>query len=306
MSLKELAVKAILKPLAYMAGWFFAEFHTSSRNGLTIIVFSKDRAAQLELFLRSAARHIRGEHEINVIYKASTKQEKVNYSTVIGEFERCRWIHQSEKASLRRLVLKCLWASRYSTGAFMVDDMVCIGEVIAEKISHYVIKGDCTFSLRLGKNITRSFMLSRLQEQPFFSSISGNRLEWRIEDELTATNDWQYLFSVDGDIASIKDLWTVSLITPFKTPNELESRGQRVKGYMSRRRACFVDSVVCNIPNNLVQAEFGNQNLGGCASVLSDVFKEGHRISLADLERHLPGDSVHMELAYTFQWPDKK
>lgn len=275
-----------------------------NREGVSFIVFSKDRAAQLDLLLRSAEKHIEISHEFHVIYTSSNHQEDQNYARVNQLFSQHRWVKQVQGKGLKRLVLQCLCRSRYAMVAFVVDDMIFFSRFSLGSWIKTVFEYEGTFSLRLGKNIKRSFMLGRQQAQPRLRALDGYLLNWEMVFDVATSSDWSYALSVDGDIMRHTEAFLVALLTSFRTPNELESHGQRIKRYFSAYRSCFEESVACNIPDNIVQNTFRNASLNGSGKVLSDGYALGMRISLEDIEARLPGDSVHMEIPYSLESRD--
>jgi len=163
---------------------------------MNIIIFSKNRAAQLQLLLRSMEKHWHEyamlESGIKILYTYD-EEYKIGYDIVINQYPYLKFYKENNfKEDLNRIV-----DQKQHTTMFLCDDDVFMEDVsmINDAVfTHFRFEEEIyCISLRLGKNLTNSYMSKTDVPLPWFD----DRNVW---DYRYATGDWGYPNSVSGHI----------------------------------------------------------------------------------------------------------
>ncbi|MGI9388094.1 MAG: glycosyltransferase family 92 protein, partial [Methyloligellaceae bacterium] len=94
------------------------------RQPIAVVIFSKDRACQLEALLRSMSRFLEHPHETTVLYTASDQSYQTGYDALSGSYPSLNWVRETDfKADLIRLIREA--GERGARHVmFLVDDIV--------------------------------------------------------------------------------------------------------------------------------------------------------------------------------------
>jgi hypothetical protein len=260
-------------------------------TSVNCILFSKDRAMQLEACLRSIKRYAPYEGPIRVIYKASDELYAQAYSS-LGGLDRVQLIPES--ASFQRDTVEALDPDLEFT-VFHTDDDVFFRSPPVEPM---LPEGFAAFSLRLGKNTTSCYPLDRTQRIPE-TVREGPLMAW---DWTRADGDFGYPLSLNGHILATDLLLGILARTRFSNPNELE------RELNFRRHRCpplmlaFENSCVVSIPTNIVSGTHENRS-GQIAEylpgALNERFLAGQRIDL-DRMNFAHVHAAHAEIPLVF------
>lgn len=255
-----------------------------------LIVFSKDRPAQLQLLLESIQRnevhHLFG--IVTVIYLASENCYDVGYREVIRNFDRSPiktyFIHQINFKEDLFYVLDT-YPERKLT-CFMTDDDIIYRSI---DITYQSLEDMfdtnpelLTFSLRLGSNtyIQDQYTQSRVSFPKEFT-VADNTITWNWTLVPRWTN-FAYPLSVDGHIFRTQEIEQIIQNTQDITnPNSLEGNWQPQAYKYGLFMSCFNKSVLVNNPVNRVQEVCCNQagNYYGISSKeMNDKFLDGYVI----------------------------
>lgn len=260
---------------------------------MNIIVFSKNRALQLELFLRSFKNYVKNSETylINVLYTSSNGFYAEGYDKLISmNHPNVKYINQSFfKSDLVSLFNE---EERYSV--FFVDDDVFKYPFdfydnqmsIFEKDSDILCR-----SLRLHPYLTYCYPLERHIWPPAFDS--NNVFYWKNMD-----GDYGYPMSLDGHIFRTKEISHYIIDMDYKNPNSLEG-GMAQNPIDLPKMICYDKSVIVNNPCNMVQNN--NNNIHGNIDTmqLNLTFLSGHIISLYDFN-DIDNISCHQEIKLNF------
>lgn len=222
-------------------------------SDLNVVIFSKDRAMQLDVLLRSYDTSRIGAPVI--VWATSSSDFRESY-TQLGAYP-VRW-----------------YATHYSFSTFWYDPHVlkqskpytmflCDDDVFYRPIPEIpeIPKWHC-FSLRLGKNVTHCYSKNCPQR----------------EGQL----DFVYPWSLDGHIYHTDELLRALQVVVFDNPNELEDQlnkccpGPKI---MYAEHSCLV-----GLPHNRVQDKYKNRCGSVSAKELNDKFLAGYRIDLDALD----------------------
>jgi hypothetical protein len=299
------------------------------------LVFSKNRAMQVEATLESFFRHCADVENVrtSVLFACSDEQYRRQYQQLAQEWQGARlvrFVPQSRfrqdvfnilnpygEAPLENSVYKILMRlpprvvrqTGYPILApvgspfilFLVDDTVfthefALGELTTCLSLHQDALG---FSLRLGRNTTYCYMNDRPQEIPPFHPLGGNvhKFDWTKGDQ-----DFGYPFEVSSSVYRLTDVLPALLRTKFDNPNLLEGGLSLCKDQFAMVRPfllCYGQSAAFCNAINLVQTASPNNRAGSkpsySVSELAGLFDAGHRIRIEAYDGLVP-TSCHQEI----------
>jgi hypothetical protein len=220
------------------------------------IVFSLNRAMQLDCTLRSFLMHCRDPEEVQlyIIYKARDSRNEQQYQQLMREYSGYSFIHFAKQKDFRRDLLGLLL--EHATGRpignfyrallglgehlgligrhlftfnghsyvmFLVDDNLFIGKFsLSQALEALEEHRDAIgFSLRLGANITYCYPLNKNQSIPAFAHLGKHMLKFN----WTASDcDFGYPLEVSSSIYRLDELLPLLCSLPFENPNRLEER----------------------------------------------------------------------------------
>jgi hypothetical protein len=265
---------------------------TKSQKPINIVVFSKDRAMQLDLFIRSFNHLVKDyyNYDIQVLYTYSDTKFEAGYNKLINKNNfNVRFKKEIDfKSDLLGLVNS---GNPYTV--FFVDDNVFKNPFDFYDKQMDVFNWDETIlcrSLRLHKNLNYCYPARKPMKPPVFVE---NVFSWRGQ-----TGCYGYPLSVDGNIYRTKDIMPYLTNLQYVNPNSLE--GEMANAYVQTpNMICYDKSVIVNNPLNKVQTN--NPNICGniSAEFLNDKFLEGFIISLDNFVG-IENTACHQEITPIF------
>lgn len=200
-----------------------------------VLIFSKDRAAQLDLLLRSIERHASDLYlTITVLYEATSSDYLMAYGMAMAEHLSVYWMPQrSFEVDVR------YWLSETTASccSFLVDDDVFYRDVEA---GNTLSEWGC-YSLRGG--------------------------------------DYDYPFSLDGNIYPTRKVVEHLSLFSFKDPTELEARAHDLRERLPWTEvAAMQPPCLVGVPANRVSLNSGMPHMGVDPRMLNDAFLRGERI----------------------------
>lgn len=242
---------------------------------INIVVFSKDRAMQLELFLRSFNNYVKDadRYVIRVLYTHSSDEFMQGYAKLrTMPFNNAYFYPEADfKIDVLNLI-----DNKNSYTVFFVDD-----NVFKEYFDFYDRQMDifdwdedilCR-SLRLGKNLDFCYPTQKPMRQPKF--FGDNSFEWRKQD-----GDYGYPMSLDGHIYRTSEIIPFLRELEYTNPNTLESKMASSIHGLPPKMICYDKSIILNNPINMVQKAWENKHGNVSASELNGKFLTGETISL--------------------------
>jgi hypothetical protein len=226
-----------------------------------VIVFSKDRPAQLDLLLRSMERNAPVlTDDIHIIWRVQGRQllHAVRCTRYRAGYQTCRrdWpsLHWHEQTAFDEDVLQLLIdaAARPDEKlVFLTDDSVFFRSLGGGDPAVILDQEDRVLcvSLRLGRNTTESYMYRRAQSVPRFSERDGYVM-WRWRD---ADGDFGYPGSLDGHVFRAAELLRLLRDgSKWANPNQLEVELSRRIGAATTHplMAAYRESVLVGVPVN--------------------------------------------------------
>lgn len=265
------------------------------------IIFSKDRAMQLDCTLRSFFKHCKDPDEVRlaILYKTSTPADEDQYRTLKRKYGTVVFLAEDDfKANLLSLL------RGRSSILFLVDDNIFVSEFFVKDIKECLHRHPDAlgFSLRLGKNTTYCYMADKYQSLPSFLPIEKSVLKYVWT---TAELDFAYPLELSSSFYRVADILPFFERVDFKNPNTLESAMDTNKSSFAQTKSsllCFERSVAFCNPINMVQTMWTNRAGKGArysAEKLSELFSQGYRIEAVRFTGFIPR-SCHQEADFEF------
>jgi hypothetical protein len=234
--------------------------NATSKDGISFIIFSKDRALQLDGLLRSMLHHVTGAYSIHVLYCASNTAHAHAYQELIGSIQHSDQIQWTKEADFRKDLVHTLQGVQTASVCFLVDDIVFIRPVDLDTLDRNAMNCGIV-SLRLGSQITFCYTKQKAMHLPTLnpSKKQDDLLKFSWEE---GSYDWAYPLSVDGHIFPTSEILVAAKLLDYRAPNTFERALQMLTPlYQKRLGYCFESPRILNIPLNRVQDE--NDNLSG-------------------------------------------
>ena len=237
-------------------------------GSIRCVVFSRDRALQLDAFLESLERFAPLAYEtIAVLYRATGPLFAQAYDELRRERPLVAWL---EESSFRDDLLGALGTEPYLV--FHTDDDVFFDAVPAFELR----EDEVCFTLRLGLNTTYCYPLD-VEERLQDAEAETERVSWSWRDQ--APGAYSYPLALNGHVFRANDARDWLQRIGYTNPNELESSLQALGDDVPARMASFPRSRVVSIPTNIVNETFPNRHAGGRdVGGLNDRFLRGERI----------------------------
>ena len=250
---------------------------------MKVIVFSKDRALQLDAFLRSYVDHVKPAEQVHVLYRATSERHRAAYEELFRTTTTA--VPHAQGDSFKEDLLTLLCGG--TNVVFFVDDQLFIRP--------WMVLEEPGLSLRLGLNLTCDYN-SSLYVQPLPKFVSKSDMEvlsWRWAEGIGA---WGYPLSLDGHVFELDELRTMVSQVHFRSPNTLEHALQGFIHMFSHRFGiCYTLSKTVNIPWNQVQTDWNNRHAdGNDAEKMLGYWEAGSRISVRWLYDTM-NESTHQE-----------
>jgi len=270
---------------------------TEKTNQIIGLIFSKDRAMQLDGTLRSFYMHCKDTQltDLTVIYKTSTALHDKLYDALKKEYSNVTFIKEKDfKEQVLPLVRK------YTYVLFLVDDNIFVRDFYITSITRSIDmnKNAIGFSLRLGENTAYCYALNTAQKLPMFSSVEKDILKY---DWVYAEHDFGYPLEVSSSVYRVKEIYPLLAQIQFSNPNTLEGQMAANKQiYVNTRPVllCGKFSFTFCAPLNIVQNVCDNR-VGSvtCYSseTLANKFGEGYRIDVEKYVNFTP-NACHQEV----------
>lgn len=260
---------------------------------LTALIFSKDRALQLDATLRSFFLHCRDAAlaDVTVLYKADQPGLERQYACLA---EACaswgiRFVRQVNFRQEVMRICRPVNAAGAETACilFLVDDNLFTRAFSLVQACQALAQQPRAlgFSLRLGRNTTFCYTLNQAQTLPDFQSLPGKTLPGVVQyDWRQAEADFGYPLEVSSSLYRQADLWPVLRRLQYATPNDLELHLSWQRRYFLQRRPlllCFEQAVTFCNPINKVQSGHANRagtEVAHTPQELAAQFEAGRRI----------------------------
>lgn len=275
---------------------------------LTAIVFSLNRAMQLEALLKSISEcllKLNPDVKVKVLFGATSEEYSKAYQILQERFagKSIQFVekHRGQYTLDKKLLLRPRNLYRYLKYPYMRDHKKLFNfkelleEIVATADSELVtfLTDDSLFyrSSSLSRDLVglineqpaqRSFSLRHglnIQNPPVGLKVNERYCSWQMfQAECDAF--WSYAFSIDGHLYSRSFVTDLIREILFVNPNSFEgflwhsARTQKLFG----EAYCFKESVLLSFPINMVQTTVQNESLGIDSAMLNDRFLQGYHL----------------------------
>jgi glycosyltransferase involved in cell wall biosynthesis len=266
-----------------------------------VLIFSKDRALQLDATLRSLFVHCSDiiKSQIYVLFITSAASHENQYSLLKNYSYPCSHINFIRERDFRSDVIALL--APYDYVLFLVDDNIFVGAFsLAEVIKALEVHPDTIgFSLRLGENTTYCYSLDKEQHLPDLQPVEKGALKY---NWTRAEYDFGYPLEVSSSVYRTTDIIPFIASLSFSNPNTLESAMAANKAQFEKKNPflmCYKSSVTFCTPLNKTQTVFVTNRAGNnvlySIEGLSELFRHGRRIDV-DVYRNFIPNACHQEV----------
>ena len=248
-------------------------------RNLHTILFSKDRACQLDLTLSSYKRHFKEwkDNDLTVLYTSSSAEYERGYDKIKQLHPEFTYVKES---NFQQDTIRIFNDNQCPLVSFLVDDDVFINDVTLNCHQLQAMLRNpnilCIAS-RMNKEVNYCYT-ANIQTPPPVHFFEEGSWEWRAPQ---LSGDWNYPMSISGfHIFRKADLVRPINTAPFRAPNSFEGTclacnpPDRPLIILLENQKC-----ICGV-NNRVQTENGNRHEGSHDLVsLNNMFLSGNRLS---------------------------
>lgn len=260
---------------------------------MNIVVFSKDRSLQLELFIRSFNKYVidSEKYSINVLYTFSDNDFKKGYDILIDEYSNIKFIKEDNfKLNLLNII-----NTLEDYTVFFVDDNVFKNKIDFYDEQEKIFKDDLSIlcrSLRLHPRLKRCYPMNlTYTKTPSFNKINNSLIfDWRGQQ-----GDYGYPMSLDGHIFRTNEILPYINNLNYNNPNSLEAILSINPNFTKKYMICYDKSIIVNNPCNIVQTNNSNLHGDQDSKKLNLDFISGKRISLSNIDG-IDNISCHQEI----------
>jgi hypothetical protein len=257
---------------------------------LNVIIFSRDRACQLDLLLRSILEFVEGREQIrfSILYKASSSDYELGYEMLKDMFPMFHFVDEQDSFLDFKIQTMVLIDRSIPLLMFLVDDDLFKNSFSLDDPPVRAFENDrriMCLSLRLGQHIKHCYPVDQPVPTPDFQSEYV--WEWKGKP-----GDWGYPMSLDGNIYHTAKMLPLLKYISFQNPSALESVLASDPPDIPLMN-CYPESRILNLPVNKVQRVFDNRSGNLDPAELNDAFvNRNQRICLAPF-RHISNQSPH-------------
>ncbi|MDR3590930.1 MAG: methyltransferase domain-containing protein [Negativicutes bacterium] len=275
---------------------------TEAGAEITVLVFSKDRAMQLDALLSSLLLHCREPQclRVQVLFACSADRHRAQYRELASQYPQVSFLAETDFQAQVQEVLH-----QTEKILFLVDDSIFVRPFSARQLRELLDNQTqaAGVSLRLGRNTTYCYPLERFQPLPRFEDLGDGFLRYAWQQ---AEGDFGYPMEVSSSCYRAEDVLRVLGGSGFSNPNELEgAMAARVRLYLAHKQflLCPEQSVAFSCPVNAVQTCCSNRHeprQDFTAEFLADLFAHGRRVA-TEAYRDLVPNACHQPVELVFK-----
>lgn len=247
---------------------------------INLLIWSKDRACQLELLLRSIEKHAKGIFSTSVLYTSSNSLFDKGYNQLQAKNYPVRWIREFDFEEQTRKYIGGV--SSKDPICFSTDDMVFYTQCINPHIPQF---DNEVFSFRLGFNTVMQDCHSGRYQRPLFNYVQNECLVSWNPNEYHPFDNYGYPLALDTHVFQAAKMQELISYFSFKNTNQLESNMQAYTIGINRMYS-YETSAAVNIPTNtLSQVTRAGEVHPYSLEYLNNEFLGGKLINLENIER---------------------
>ena len=265
---------------------------------ISLLIVSKDRPCQLDLFLRSILKNFLVPYNATVLYTYSNDSYKKGYDIVLDLYQ--DKFNFVKETNFKQNVLASLNPNdKYFTS--LGDDVVVFDEIGLTKEFDIFDNDDSILALnyRMGRNIDIVFQGRDPEIHPKF--VGDNLWNW-----VTSTSkNWHYSMALMGQFYRMSDIINYFPTLSFSNPNSLE--GSMVRNPFSHRplMLSFDSSKMIELALNRVQTVALTNKKGNISTeFLNEIWLSGKRLRAEPIYA-LP-DNINRYYTVNLEYEDRK
>ncbi len=266
------------------------------------IIWSKDRAAQLDLLLRSIKDNFCYIGNLYVLYDFSNTEFENGYSRIMSKDYGFKINFVRQYAEIFKHVTvqttNALTSDYFLN--FCDDDVVIRNINIEQAIKHYD-NDTCAFSLRAGLNMKMSYHKNVLMKKPKTIIQNEDVIKWNWR-EGNIDEDWGYPYGIAAFIYDRKSYLNKINKIDFTNANVLENAMMRLGTNLNYLKS-FDEIKILNLSVNRIQSTYGNkagEKFSYTTKQLNDIFLGGKTIDTKNIYNYQP-DCEFVELEFVFK-----
>jgi hypothetical protein len=215
------------------------------------LIFSKDRACQLDLLLRSINDNF-SDLSPFVLYKSSSPAFQKGYTKLIKAYPKVNFVTENNFMGDVKTIVDSFTNKR---SLCLVDDSVIINQFEPNTLSILNDASVHAISLRLHPNISYTYPTNITASPVKLTqlNVAGEKIyrwEWKQQKDST---DFSYPSCIDGHIYNTTFFKFIIAGLTFTNPNSLEEQLNNNRKMFKPCLACYEHSICLTIPNNLSQ-----------------------------------------------------
>lgn len=262
---------------------------------MTTLIFSRDRAMQLQATIESLFLHCEESMDITVLYKATSSLHRKQYERLRKKF---REIDFQEEYDFQIQIQSIV--SQFENVLFLVDDNIFIKDFSLSDITKSLRENPDAvgFSLRLGRNTVYCYTKDEKQKLPEFEVLDDGILKYNWTQSV---HDFSYPMEISSSIYRSTDILPLLRNLKFDNPNTLEgcmAASRHLYSENKSRFLCYERSVVFSNPINMVQTVALNRagnNEKNSSENLARMFEDGFEVDVDSYSGFVP-ESCHQEM----------
>lgn len=261
---------------------------------INIVIWSKDRAAQLDLTLQTIKAYFVEwkEQTISIIYKYSNDFYKQGYDRVKSLHPEFTYIAET---NFREDTLKTIFNTKKEYVSFLVDDDIFI-DTISLKSPEFIEFDNnpliATLSCRMAPYIDYCYT----QNQPAKKPVLNEKHIWNWHSE--CSGDWNYPWSVAGlhifrklDLEPLKNM-------NFRATNTFEGMFCNIPFSGRNLMICYEHAKTFTGANNKIQTENNNRHENSHpVDAMNKIFLTGSRLSI-EANHYIISNACHGKVEY--------
>ncbi len=278
----------------------------NTRKDMVGLIFSKDRAMQLQAALESFFLHCTDSEQIKlfVLYQVSNHLHQRQYNNLKKDFGNITFIKET---NFKQQLCTIVEGSEYVL--FLVDDNLFVKDFsLADVVKSLQGNKDAIgFSLRLGKNTDYCYSHDSKQNLPVFQGIDNGILKY---NWTAGEYDFGYPLELSSSLYRTSDILILLDKLEFTHPNILEdmmAANSQLYAQTKDFLLCYENSVAFCNPINKVQSVWNNRSCTDdrySAERLAEMFEDGVRIDVEKFSGFVP-NSCHQEVQVYFKTEER-
>lgn len=269
---------------------------------INVVIYSKDRAMQLEACLQTLKKHFKEYEQAKktVIYKATSIVHRTAYSMLIEGFQNEPNIEFVGQNHFKNDTVAAIHHANPYT-MFVMDDIL-FKDDFSLSDAPFTVMGPQTLavSLRLHKGISYCYATDKSSELPqFVRDVPGQLCVWNY---IGKDGDWGYGYSLDANVFLTNHILPAVSLVEYHTPNQLEAMLNIPRPVGPQYMSCYPDGgKLVNYPANRVQTDYPNRfEQDWDQDTLADMFMDGKRIDITDVP-NVTNNAVHYPVDLKFK-----